>query len=128
MCVCPAEPGREATLEELSSRAASRLAGSSVQPSRAQTAMDTASATVLPGVYNYAYQVSSVLAIAAGHVLLSLAGESTFIASVFTQSGNGAPPVSGPSGRGLPKQGPTVDPSEPNDHPILKVVSSSPHQ
>ena len=40
--------------------------------------------------------------------------------SVFTQSGSVA---NHPSGRGLPIQTNMVDPTEPNDHPILKVLS-----
>jgi WD40 repeat protein len=91
------EPHSDASLEELTSRAASRMATGSLQSSRPTTAppdTSTSTSTAIPG-------------------------ESTFVASVFTQSGSVA---NRPSGRGLPNQTNMIDPTQPNDHPILKAA------
>ena len=110
------EPQSDASLEELTSRAASRMATGSLQSSRPTTAppdTSTSTSTAIPGT---AIPPDTVT------LLLSIAGESTFVGSVFTQSGSVA---NHPSGRGLPIQTNMVDPTEPNDHPILKVLSQS---
>ena len=54
-----------------------------------------------------------------------MTGESTLVASVFTdQPGSFGPLVRVTSSRGIPNQTGAFDPTKPNDHPVLEVMSS----
>lgn len=116
-----ADQENEVTLEELSSRAASRLAGTSMPAPGPPATVDTASHTGIPGtpILRTPYHAGWL-----EQCHFSL-GESTFIASVFTQSSSVTPLISDSSGRGLPNQASKVDPTRPNNHPIFKVANHS---